>query len=47
MQSKTKKYEQNSCGLNNGSNYDYHLVIKVLPEEFQIQFECLAESTKR
>ena len=28
----------------NGSNYDYHFVIKELAEEFKIQFTCLGEN---
>ena len=29
----------------NGSNYDYHFIIKELAEEFKKQFPCLKEST--
>ena len=32
--------------LRNGSNYDYHLIIKELAEEFVKQFSCLGENTK-
>ena len=31
----------------NGSNYDYHFIIKELAEEFKKQFTCLAENTKK
>ena len=31
----------------NGSNYDYHFIIKELPIEFEGQFECLAENTEK
>ena len=31
---------------NNGSNYDYHFIIKELTEEFKIQFTCLGENTE-
>ena len=27
--------------FHNGSNYDYHFIIKELAEEFEGQFECL------
>ena len=27
--------------LNNGSNYDDHFIIKVMAEEFEVQFTCL------
>ena len=29
----------------NGSNYDYHLIIKELADEFEKQFTCLEKST--
>ena len=32
--------------FHNGSNYDYHFVVKVLAEEFEKQFICLGESTE-
>ena len=37
-----------SVVFHNGSNYDYHFMIKELVEEFEGQFECLGEkvSTK-
>ena len=31
----------------NGSNYDYHFIIKELAEEFKKQFLCLAEGTEK
>ena len=31
----------------NGSNYDYHFIIKELAEEFKKQFTCLGENTKK
>ena len=33
--------------FNNGSNYDYHFIIKELAEEFKKQFTCLGENTKK
>ena len=33
--------------FHNGSNYDYHFIIKELEEEFKKQFTCLGESTKK
>ena len=33
--------------FHNGSNYDYHFVIKQLAEELKKQFTCLGESTKK
>ena len=31
----------------NGSNYDYHFIIKELAEEFKKQFICLGEKTEK
>ena len=31
----------------NGSNYDYHFIIKELAEEFKGEFECLGENTEK
>ena len=31
----------------NGSNHDYHLIIKELAEEFKGQFDCLGENTEK
>ena len=33
--------------FHNGSNYDYHFVIKELAEEFKRQFTCLGENTEQ
>ena len=33
--------------FHNGSNYDYHFIIKELAEEFKKQFTCLEESTEK
>ena len=33
--------------FHDGSNYDYHFVIKKLPNEFAGQFECLGENTEK
>ena len=33
--------------LHNGSNYDYHFIIKELANEFEGQFECLGEKKTR
>ena len=30
--------------FHNGSNYDYHFIIKELANEFEEQFECLGEN---
>ena len=30
--------------FHNGSNYDYHFIIKELAEEFKKQFTCLLEN---
>ena len=30
--------------FHNGSNYDYHFIIKELAEEFKKQFPCLGEN---
>ena len=32
--------------FNNGSNYDFHFIIKDLAEEFKKQFTCLGENTE-
>ena len=31
----------------NGSNHNYHFIIKELTEEFKNQFTCLRENTKK
>ena len=33
--------------FHNGSNYDYHFIIKELAEEFKKQFTCLGEYTEK
>ena len=33
--------------LYNGSNYDYHFIIKELANEFEWQFDYLEENTKK
>ena len=33
--------------FHNGSTYDYHFIVKVLPEEFEGQFECLGKNTEK
>ena len=33
--------------FHNGSNYDYHFIIKELEKEFEKQFTCLWEKTLR
>ena len=33
--------------FHNGSNYDYHFIVKELAEEFKKQFICLGENTAK
>ena len=33
--------------FHNGSNYDYHFIIKELAEEFKNQFTCLGKNTEK
>ena len=33
--------------FHNGSNYDDHIIIKELAEEFEKQFTCLGQNTKK
>ena len=33
--------------FHNGSNYDYHFIIKELAKEFKKQFTCLGENTEK
>ena len=33
--------------FHNGSNYDYHFIIKELTEKFKGQFTCLGENTEK
>ena len=36
-----------TIAFHNGSNYDYHLIIKVLAEEFLKKITCLGENTEK
>ena len=36
-----------SVTFHNGSNYDYHFIVKKLANEFEGQFECLGENTEK
>ena len=36
-----------SIVFHNGSNYDYHFIIKELAEQFKKQFTCLGENTEK
>ena len=36
-----------SLAFHNGSNYDYHFIIKELAEEFKKQLTCLGENTEK
>lgn len=47
MQSKIQKHNEIPVVLHNWLNYDYHLIIKKLAEEFEGQFECCGENTKK
>ena len=33
--------------FHNGSNYDYHFIIKELTNDFEGKFECLGENTEK
>ena len=39
--------KKNLIVFHNGSNYDYHFIIKELAQEFQKQFTCLGENTEK
>ena len=39
--------KETPISFHNGSNYDCHLIIKVLAEEFERQFICLGENTEK
>ena len=39
--------KKNPIVFHNGSNYDYHFIIKELAQEFQKQFTCLGENTEK
>ena len=36
-----------SVVFHNGSNYDYHFIVKELANEFEGKFECLGENTEK
>ena len=36
-----------SVTLHNGSNYDYHFIMRELAEEFKIQLTCLGENSEK
>ena len=38
--------KENSIVFHNGSNYDYHFIIKQLAAEFEKQFTYLAQNTE-
>ena len=44
---KDKKYRKVCDNFHNGSNYDYHFIIKDLAEEFKKQFICLGENNEK
>ena len=35
------------AAFRNGSNYDYHFIIKVLANEFEGKVECLGKNTEK
>ena len=39
--------KQSTIAFHNGSNYDYHFIIKELAEEFEKQFIYLGENTEK
>ena len=39
--------KKNPINFKNGSNYDYHFIIKELVEEFKKQFICLRQNTEK
>ena len=39
--------KKNPIVLHNGSNYDYHLLIKYLADGFKRKFTCLGENTEK
>ena len=41
------KKEEVPVVFHNDSTYDYYFIIKELAEEFERQFECLGENTKK
>ena len=44
---KDKKYCKVRDNFHNGSNYDYHFIIKDFAEEFKKQFTCLGENNEK
>ena len=40
-------YNEIPVVFHNGSNYDYHFIIKELANKFEGQFECLVENTEK
>ena len=44
---KFNKLNKISVVFHNGSNYDYHFIIKELANDFEGKFECLGESTEK
>ena len=42
-----KTSKETSLVFRNGLDYNYHLIIKKLRKEFNGQFECLGENTKK
>ena len=38
--------KESSIVFHNGSNYDYHFIIKKLAEKFEKQFTCLGDNTE-
>ena len=47
MQSNIQNTNEIPLVLHNGSNCDYHLIIKELPVEFEGQFKCIGENTEK
>ena len=44
---KYSELKRNPIAFHNGSNYDYHFIIKELSEEFKKQFICLGENIEK
>ena len=47
MQFKIQSALKTIVVFHNVSTYDWHFIIKYLPEEFKGQFECLGENTEK
>ena len=45
--SKYSVFKNNPIAFHNGSNNDSNFIIKLLAEEFEKQFTCLGENTKK